>query len=489
MAKKKTTSVLTGNQLREVRTLLKSKEAENVKTAIQLLQSAEATRDDWSDVFSSRTISLMVNTWDVAVWNEVADGLEAHRHLHAEFGKLAVTRFNKLSEDTRLSFPPYALESVKPSLASILWKVIKGREPIRKGRRVETDLYADVYYLIESGQEGPASGRGRKHGTAVPLTSLSDVAAEIVRKWKGDLHLSNVTALSDAAAESLGKHKGRLFLDGLTELSDAAAVSLGNHKGNLFLDGLTSLTDKAAENLRKSEPAKRSGGLNLKGLTELSDAAAKSLAMYRGELRLGYSFKNDSRPGRAVGLLTDLSDTAIESLSKHRGPGPDRHKRFTNDGLHLGLTELSDAAAKSLSKYKGSDLDFVALTELSDATVKILSKYKGHLELNLTSLSDAAAESLSKHKGDDSRRSPSDRVGHLTLDALTSLSDAAAESLAKHKGHLDLNGLSELSDAAAESLSRHVCHARNGRVGVQLHQLPDAAARILRDAGHGYPHI
>jgi len=74
----------------------------------------------------------------------------------------------------------------------------------------------------------------------------------------------------------------------------------------------------------------------------------------------------------------------------------------------------------------------------------------------------------------------------VDLAEFTAIELPAATCLSLHDGwKLDLNGLSELSDAAAESLSRHVCHARNGRVGVQLHQLPDAAARILRDAGHG----
>lgn len=62
MAKKKTGSTLTNDEWQEVRKLVKSKNAASLKSAIQLLQSKKATIADWSNVFSSRTISLMGNT-------------------------------------------------------------------------------------------------------------------------------------------------------------------------------------------------------------------------------------------------------------------------------------------------------------------------------------------------------------------------------------------------------------------------------------------
>ena len=83
----------------------------------------------------------------------------------------------------------------------------------------------------------------------------------------------------------------------------------------------------------------------------------------------------------------------------------------------------------------------------------------------MTSLSDAAAESLSKHEGP------------LALNGLTSLSDAAAESLSKHKGdNLWFNSLTNLSDAASESLSKY-----KGDLGIDLDELPESAAGILRN--------
>ena len=58
---------------------------------------------------------------------------------------------------------------------------------------------------------------------------------------------------------------------------------------------------------------------------------------------------------------------------------------------------------------------------------------------------------------------------------------SAAESLSKYAaGELSLNGLTSLSDTAAESLTKY-----EGSLVLELDTLPDSAAKILRDAGHG----
>ena len=57
-----------------------------------------------------------------------------------------------------------------------------------------------------------------------------------------------------------------------------------------------------------------------------------------------------------------------------------------------------------------------------------------------------------------------------------SLSDTAAERLGKHKKKgLSLWGLTSLSNAAAQSLAAH-----QGDLGLELDELPDSAAEILR---------
>jgi hypothetical protein len=248
---------------------------------------------------------------------------------------------------------------------------------------------------------------------------------EIAERFVADedsVDFKDFSAIEEAAYEIL-------VLNGQTQLSDS----------------LTSLSDKVAESLSKHE-----GKLGLRGITNLSDAAAESLSKHKGEINLSGLTSLSDGPGHIA---------VTESLSKHNGE------------IDLsGLTTLSDAAAENLSTFEGT-LILRSLTELSDAAAQSLSKPKGKLYLNsLTVLSDAAAECLSKHTGD------------LWLGSLANLSDAAAAHLGQHQGMLDLNGLTEISDAAAESLGRH---RGNIYIHLDLGYLPESAAQILRDAGHG----
>ena len=67
----------------------------------------------------------------------------------------------------------------------------------------------------------------------------------------------------------------------------------------------------------------------------------------------------------------------------------------------------------------------------------------------------------------------------VDLSEFTAIEDAAAESLSKYEGELNLRGLTELSDAAAGHLAKHP------NLVIQYGDLPESAAQILRDAGHG----
>ena len=67
----------------------------------------------------------------------------------------------------------------------------------------------------------------------------------------------------------------------------------------------------------------------------------------------------------------------------------------------------------------------------------------------------------------------------VDLSEFTAIEDKAAESLSKYEGCLFLYGLTSLSEAAAESPSKHA-----GELYLPLNNLPESAAKILRDAGH-----
>ena len=89
-------------------------------------------------------------------------------------------------------------------------------------------------------------------------------------------------------------------------------------------------------------------------------------------------------------------------------------------------------------------------------------------------------EEFTAFEDDDVARLLSKAEAGLWLDGLTELSDAAAESLSKYEGSLDLDDLTQLSNTAAKSLSKH-----EGTLSLNLDNLSESAAQILRDAGPG----
>jgi len=256
-------TALTKQQTANIRKLLKSKDAINIKLAIELLQSTDATADDWSQSFSSTVLSQLVNTLDCDVWNAIAAGLQSFSGLLTEFMGLAAERYLRLSGARQESFIEFILSNCEPPLSSVI----------------------DAILSKHNGDSLSFDG----------LTSLSDVAAESLSKHEGDLSLYGLTSLADAAAEILSKHKGDLHLGGLTSLSDAAAESLSKHTGKINLAGLTILSDAAAERLSKHK-----GEISLYSLTELSDAAAKHLAK-----RTYLSVQADKLPASAAKILRD----------------------------------------------------------------------------------------------------------------------------------------------------------------------------------------
>jgi len=237
------------------------------------------------------------------------------------------------------------------------------------------------------------------------LTSVSDAAANALAKHKGELSLLRLTSLSEspghlALTEALAKHKGSRYLnlDGLITLSDAAAEVLAKHKGDLHLSGLIALSDAAAKAL-----AQHNGNLDLRRITTLSDAAAKALAQHRNELNLsGLTNLSDAAANALAKHKGELSLRRLTTLSESPGHLALAKALAKQKGsLYLsGLINLSDAAARALAQHKG-DLDLSGLATLSDAAAEVLAKHKGELRLfGLNRLSAAAEEALDHHRGD-----------------------------------------------------------------------------------------
>ena len=337
--------VLTNQQTTKIRKLLRGRSSDQAQTAVQLMEAAGATVDDVSDVFSTSIISLLVNTWDVDVWNVLAPLLTENQLPNQEFIDLVCQRILTKSAPFMTSFSVSLFNRVGAPLGQLLTQSGSLQE---LGKVWDNWPRPEITELSEAGaQLLVMSGKGHDPYLGA-LPSLSDAAAKSLSKYEGNLDLDGLTEISVAAALSLSKHEGDLSLKGLLELSDSAAKSLGKHTGHLWLNGITELSDAAAESLSKHE-----GWLYLDGLTKLTDAAAESHSKHKG--------------GLGLDGLTELSDAAAESFLKHEGE------------IYLdGLTELSDAAAESLSKHEG-ELTLKGLTELSDASAESLSKHEGRI--------------------------------------------------------------------------------------------------------------
>ena len=315
--------VLTKQQATKIRKLLRTKSPEQAQMAVQLLETSGSTLDDVSEVFSTSILGLIVNTWDVDVWNVLTPLILENPLPRREFIDLVRQRFLTKSGPSIMSFAESIFNRAGVPLAQLLTESALGL-----GKVWDNWPTPEIAKLSDGGARLILmSGAGRK--LTLALTEISDTAAEILSKHAGDLSLSRLTELSDGPghimlAEKLilnGSERGRL--NHLTKLSDGAAESL--------------VRAKVSYETERQYPVRT---LELNGLSELSDAAVESLSQHKSALEL-------------CGL-SELSDAAVESLSKHVG------------SLYLcGLKALSDTAAERLSKHEGF-LKLSSLTSLTD---------------------------------------------------------------------------------------------------------------------------
>tara|TARA_Y100000994_G_C15514431_1_gene368934 strand:- start:43 stop:705 length:663 start_codon:yes stop_codon:yes gene_type:complete len=193
----------------------------------------------------------------------------------------------------------------------------------------------------------------------------------------------------------------------------------------LFFE-FTKITDEAAEYIREKsiEYGLGSCDLSLYDIKEISDEAIMSLAqaeVYQITLQ-----------------IKSISVPALEALLK------------TNVIVSLDdITKLTPEEANLISQ---------------------LNWWSGELKLAIGTLKPEIAVALAGFCGEA-----------IVLPKLNKLSDEAVEALSNFQGaRLELPRVRELSDAAAESLNKY-----KGFLKLNLDNLPESAAQILRDAGHG----
>jgi hypothetical protein len=358
---------------------------------------------------------------------------------------------------------------------------------------------------------------------------------EIVEQRIGDeeITLYEFTAIEDEAAQALIDNEfDAIWIGDFTNLSDTAANTLSQHKGHLNLT-IKNMSDGAAEALSRFQgrslclPEADDGGI-----IDISHSAASKLLDVKC---WGLSLDSTATTG-----APDRKDFTMEWLSQHDREEVPSLVICLAQLFHIGADcnfehdpewyYSMDAEGAALlidpaPRYKGYEHGGIGLPNipwLADEIFPILVSHvgwDGFFELGLTSLTDIAAESLSNlsvypTRGEDltlclanlrqineAQADSLSRLGlnhdwfpDLKLNGLQTLSAEAARCLSRLKGgnvgagpevkefmgSLALEGLTDISDEVAEELLSY-----RGELLITLDNLPESAAKILRDAGHG----
>ena len=368
----KTPNGLTDTQLLKLRRLVKSKDIANVKMAIQLLRSTAATSDDWSAVFSSTTISLLVNTWDFAVWKPICAEFVDFPSLLATFRETVTVRFAKATWNTQTEIlSDESILGITPELMSIV-------KPLIKTSGIGFSFYntKPSVYALECAIESTSS-------MSLHSSNISQETLDLVCRHKGVLTVTGLNEISDSIAAGLSKHQG----DGLTieskqkQLSETAAQHLGKYQGEWMSINCQILSPASAKYLCKFK-----GSLNLDKLKEIpTEDLAKIIIRDWGSGVSNLTSMTDPiskilslSPTLDFEKLKTLSDKAALYLSAQNGQGCSTHPAWleTTNGFTLLLPEiktLSDSAVESFCGYdtENAGIYLGGLTELSDAALKM----------------------------------------------------------------------------------------------------------------------
>ena len=426
MAKKKTDSVLTGEQLRKVRKLVKSKDTANVTVAIQLLQSTEATGEDWSEVFAPKIISLLINTWDIDLWNSMAPILHRSTKSRREFAELVKTRIAK-------KIPDVALFRKKGS------------------RFVETLFERGCDELLELAQEFFPDVP-----IQIGLPELSVAAAKSLSRHSKSLYLHGLQSLPDAIAEVLSTHNGPwLSLRGMTTLSTAAAESLSTYQGNLALDGIKDLSEEAS--------------LKLSNHKHRLDLPSRYAAIVFKQARATFDASNVT--------LTKTQITELRKLLRANVAAKTAFVLEELETLNATMADQLEVCSSTVLSLLVNSWDvsvwnaFVPLTQVNVLLHREFTELaRLRLKQNLPRYHPTFPTEL--------RNQFTVFVEELFAKGSNELLETS-EYIIPSDPPIYLDKLSKLSKAAAHQMAKHQ------NLVVKLSSLSKTAAQILRDAGHG----
>lgn len=311
-------SALTSKQQATVKKMADSIDADNLKTAVELLNSSQADEADWLKIFGKSRVKKLLATWNPQIWNLLASpggqmsvywdllAEEAQQRLNSNSSdpsahwKISwfIKDYLATASESGLVLLGGARDNIKVSLENAddssieralkLSCMIKGSFP----KFSDTDLHRRLAKKCIQG-----ANRWTENGKEIP-----DTIVEILCDIDGDLYLDELVELSTAAAISLSRHKGQLYLPCVETLSVETAEALSRRKEGLLKIGCRYLSDTATQILAKSESDQK---IFFAGLQQLSDASARS-------------WSESPAKWLAIRGLKDLSEDAARALCTRR---------------------------------------------------------------------------------------------------------------------------------------------------------------------------
>jgi hypothetical protein len=330
--------------------------------ALHLLESLEATEQDWLSAFNSSSITQCIKSWDLDVWKLLAKVFVMREEINPRFIDLAKRYFNQLNDSKQTSFLKELFSSFTDELSLVALELL------------ETGSHSALEALFRR--------EGLKHVRDELWPKLAQAklkfekakAVQLLNQLQGseeDWHVVLNSSAINYCIRSWDIVVGELISTFVKlakyNFDKQSTFDQSDLLESIFDNFITELSLVAQEILCTCQDKH----LSLYRITDISDDAVEILSKHLGSL--------------ALPSLKGLTDSAVEVLSNRKGD------------LYLpGLLTLSDIAAESLIKHQGY-LDLRGLECISDAVAKSLSQHQGYIDLTgLKVYSDYAAERLCK---------------------------------------------------------------------------------------------
>jgi hypothetical protein len=178
------------------------------------------------------------------------------------------------------------------------------------------------------------------------INSMTNKAAEVLGRFRGDVTLYALPSLSPTQAQSLARIGGCLHLPAVRSIDVEVATAISHCRGGLILDGLLDIDTAVARELAKTQ-----GDLTLR-LDGKDVAVARELAAYPNHLTAEAAEMNPVFVRELLGKQASLWLRGLQVLTCDVAK---ELVQFTSY-LYLDIKALDDATASALAAFNGKAL-------------------------------------------------------------------------------------------------------------------------------------